>query len=161
MNLYIEKYSEVYKKSWDDFVMDNSINGTFLQTRRFLSYHPVNKFEDVSILIFENNKIVAVCPACCKKENGKKFFISHSGSTYGGLILSREYYKADKVLQLIDCFENYVLTEGYVEIKLKITPDIFSRSGSSLLQYCLYNKGYQSYQELNRSEERRVGKECL
>ena len=69
MNLYIEKYSEVYKKSWDDFVMDNSINGTFLQTRRFLSYHPVNKFEDVSILIFENNKIVAVCPSCCKKEN--------------------------------------------------------------------------------------------
>jgi len=149
MELDIKKYDEVCKEAWDNFVMKESMNGTFLQTRRFLDYHPKDKFDDVSILIYEKNKIVAVCPACCKREGERKLFISHSGSTYGGLVIHEKYYKAEKVLKIIDCFDNYVAHEGYKEIRLKITPDIFSRFNSSLFQYCLYNRGYRAFHELN------------
>ena len=35
-----ERYNEQDEEIWDDFVMEKSVNGTFLQTRRFLNYHP-------------------------------------------------------------------------------------------------------------------------
>lgn len=34
-----ERYNEQDEEIWDDFVMEKSVNGTFLQTRRFLNYH--------------------------------------------------------------------------------------------------------------------------
>lgn len=33
-------YSPELEKRWDRFVMNDSVNGTFLQTRKFLNYHP-------------------------------------------------------------------------------------------------------------------------
>ena len=47
---HFEKYNEKDEKKWDDFVMEKSINGTFLQTRRFLNYHPKDRFVDESIM---------------------------------------------------------------------------------------------------------------
>ena len=49
---HFEKYNEKDEKKWDDFVMEKSINGTFLQTRRFLNYHPKDRFVDESIIIY-------------------------------------------------------------------------------------------------------------
>ena len=60
---HFEKYNEKDEKKWDDFVMEKSINGTFLQTRRFLNYHPKDRFVDESIIIYnKKNNIAAVCP---------------------------------------------------------------------------------------------------
>lgn len=33
-------YDPSWDERWDRFVMKGSMNGTFLQTRRFLNYHP-------------------------------------------------------------------------------------------------------------------------
>lgn len=52
------------KKCGMTFVMYNSINGTFLQTRRFLNYHSKFRFKDASILFLFNENVVAVCPGC-------------------------------------------------------------------------------------------------
>lgn len=43
-----EKYDESSEKQWDQFISEKSINGTFLQSRRFLNYHPKGRFKDVS-----------------------------------------------------------------------------------------------------------------
>lgn len=53
-----EKYTEQDEKKWDDFVMDKSVNGTFLQTRRFLNYHPKDRFVDESIIIYNKKNIL-------------------------------------------------------------------------------------------------------
>jgi len=76
------KYSKEYEKIWDDFVK-SSKNGTIFHTRRFLSYHPEDRFEDNSILIYKKNKLIGVFPAV-EWENK---IISHRGSTYGGLVV--------------------------------------------------------------------------
>jgi len=36
LELKIMGYCESFREKWDDFVMNHSVNGTFLQTRRFL-----------------------------------------------------------------------------------------------------------------------------
>lgn len=56
-------YTEEQQERWDRFVMEQSANGTFLQTRRFLNYHPTGRFRDDSRMIFHKQELVAVCPA--------------------------------------------------------------------------------------------------
>ena len=56
-------YGEEQRERWDRFVMEQSANGTFLQTRRFLNYHPAGRFRDDSRMIFHKQELVAVCPA--------------------------------------------------------------------------------------------------
>lgn len=47
----IVNYNGEFEQKWDYFVMNDSVNGTFLQTRRFLNYHPLDRFEDCSLLV--------------------------------------------------------------------------------------------------------------
>ena len=87
----------------------NRINGTFLQTRRFLSYHPDGRFIDHSLLFYDTKgHLAAVCPACEIVEDGKKVFYSHKGSTFGGILIGIKDYKAEKVLALIRLLDEYV-----------------------------------------------------
>ncbi len=144
-------YEEKYQKQWDEFTLgDECVNGTFLQSRNFLNYHPKDRFIDASIIIFDSkNTIAAVCPACKYFENNKKILFSHKGSTYGGLLIRKKYYKTEKLIEIMDCFENFILCNKFNKCILKITPDIFSKQSSDLLQYVLAYKKYNSYTELN------------
>lgn len=142
-------YTEDMSMKWDDFVMEQSANGTFLQTRRFLNYHASDRFVDASVFIYDKGRIVAVCPACTIFENEKKIFFSHKGATFGGLILNSQYYHAEKTIRAIRTLEAYLKHEGYEKCVMKITPDLFSKGDAALLQYCFFNQGYESYTELN------------
>lgn len=137
-----------YEEIWDDFVMNQSVNGTFLHTRRFLNYHPKNRFQDCSVLFYCDKELVAVCPANIVEENGRKIFFSHRGSTYGGLVIAKKYYKAKYVIPMIEELKEYLQSAGYDEIYLKLTPEIFSQN-DSLLEYACYYSGFSEYKELN------------
>lgn len=142
-------YTSEYEEAWDHFVNIDSINGTFLQTRRFLNYHPRGRFDDCSIMVFDNkNHMVAVVPACVFVEGKKRTFYSHKGSTYGGVIIKKEFYLTERVMGIIQCIDHY-LREKYDEVVLKITADIHSVESSDLLQYVLGHQGYDQYTELN------------
>lgn len=49
----IHRYSDEFAERWDAFVLDSSVNGNFLQTRQFLSYHPDDRFKDYSLMYFD------------------------------------------------------------------------------------------------------------
>lgn len=147
---YILLYTDHEKNLWDDFVMNRSMNGTFLQTRNFLSYHPKERFDDVSLMIYDNkNRLVAVIPACEIDEDGKKTFFSHKGSTFGGIIYNRSHSNAEKMRVIIELLEEYLRKERFQKIYLKITPDIFCEQDSNLLQYILQLYNYLEYTELD------------
>lgn len=76
-------YSSEFEAIWDDFV-SNSVNGTFLHTRKFLSYHG-ERFEDASRMLFSDGQLKAVFPAAFDPLDSSKV-ISHPGSTFGGLV---------------------------------------------------------------------------
>lgn len=142
-------YMEAENKDWDRFVMETSVNGVFLQTRKFLSYHPAKRFMDCSVVIREKEKIIAVCPACYETDSGRKNVISHKGSTYGGLIVAPEVFRTNKIMQIIDSMEVFYRNQNIKKIVYKMTPDIISGRQSDLLNFCLRHAGYKERQELN------------
>lgn len=149
MEYQIEWYSDAYFEEWDMFIQGESVNGTVLQTRKFLSYHPKERFKDCSIIVKDRGTIIAVCPACEWSENGRKFFMSHGGSTYGGIIVSPDIYKIEKMYRLIKVVESFLRNSGYAKIIYKQTPDLLSLCKNDLLYFCLQYGGYSEQQELN------------
>ncbi len=147
----IQWYEEKYEKLWNDFVLHKSINGTFLQSRNFLNYHPAERFEDCSVLVFnDKGNLAAVVPACVQHEaDGKKTFFSHKGSTYGGIVIDKKHYNASSLLDIIEKIEEVLKENNFNALYLKITPEIFCTEKPDLLEYLLYYKQYKEYAELN------------
>ncbi|MBD5156494.1 MAG: GNAT family N-acetyltransferase [Butyrivibrio sp.] len=149
MAFTIVKYEEHYKERWDQFVINNSVNGTFLQTWNFLDYHPKGRFKDASVLVMQGSNIVAVVPACDTEEDGKRCFFSHKGSTFGGIVISKEKYDISTMEELFPCLEEYLRLEGYERAFFKNTSDIFSEKSSDLLDYYFYKNNYDYCNELS------------
>ncbi len=144
----IEQFDEKYTEEWDKFIFDKSVNGTFLQSRRFLNYHPKGRFNDASFIMRKGERIVAVCPAVKIEEGGLKKLFSHKGSTYGGIILDKEYYKAEPIIGILSEIDSY-FSENYNEVVLKQTPDLFSYQSNDLFEYAFYYCGFSNYIELS------------
>lgn len=148
--LFLSIYEQKDETEWDEFIQKKSINGTFLQMRRFLNYHPTSRFADASCIVRNSKEeIVAVCPACLKTEGDQKILYSHMGSTYGGIIIDEAWYKAHKLLHILEFMENKWREEGIDQVVLKQTPSIFARTSQDLMEYCFYYLGYSSHKELN------------
>lgn len=144
------QYTDDQEIHWDKFVEETGVNGTFLQTRRFLNYHPAGRFKDCSYMIYDlKGNLAALCPACEISENGEKLYYSHKGSTFGGIMFSHKHYTLEKVLDIIESIERKAESENFDRIILKITPDLFCQNRGGLLQYALYYRQYQVYNELN------------
>lgn len=138
--LEIVVYNEKYKDKWDKF-LENSINGTFLQSRQFLMYHPDSRFIDNSILFINGGNIVAVIPANVINEE-KKILISHQGSTFGGIILAPSSLNISALEQIFNKLENYLIENKFDEIILKEPGKIYLKDSFELLEYFYYYKGY-------------------
>ncbi len=145
-----ERFNPDKEKEWDQFIENMSVNGTFLQSRRFLNYHEDGKFTDSSLMIYNSkNNLAAVCPACEVFLNDRKVFYSHRGTTFGGLILDKKHYCAKYVMELVGELKDYLREQGYEEAVLKLTSDVFSTVESDLLQYTFSYHGFIEYKELS------------
>ena len=116
---------------WNSFV-EESKNATFLFHRTFMEYHS-DRFDDCSLLIFEDEKLVALLPA---NRVGQRIF-SHQGLTYGGLLFSQKV----KLTLVIEIFKNilHFLNELKIEkINIKLIPAFYCDYFSDELEYCLY-----------------------
>lgn len=149
MNFIIKKYINNDMDRWDEFVLKESMNGTFLQTRHFINYHEKGKFEDHSLIVAKGNTYVAVILGCVVEEDNKKIFFSHKGTSFGGIVVNKKYYSVTHMNQIFDLFENYLQEHGFNGCVMKETPDIFSKEPTQLTDYFYYYKGYQQYDELN------------
>lgn len=147
--LTIERFEPEMGRRWDDFVLKKSANGTILQTRRFLSYHPEERFIDASLIVNKGTELVAVVPAAeMKKDNGKSL-VSHPGSTFGGIVVSKDLLSAEAAIEVVGLVDEWVWANGYEECIFKITPATFCCSESSSLEYALQHSGYRPYGEIS------------
>ncbi len=145
-----EKYDSSMEQEWDKFIEEKSVNGTFLQSRKFFNYHPEGRFADTSLVIYnEKNNIAALCPACVIKQGEEKVFFSHKGSTFGGIIIDRKHYQAKYVVPMVQELKDYLKREGYALAYLKMTSDIFSAVESDLFQYAFQYAGFTEHKELS------------
>ena len=149
--LKVIRYEEsLHHGLWDDFVLNGSVNGTFLQSKSFLNYHPRERFPDHSLLIREDSgNLCAVLPACEADDSGRKVLFSHKGSTFGGPVIHPKRYNASDTAEILEAIEQYAQGKHFEKLVLKITPDLFAVEKSDLLQYLLWQRGYQNYCELS------------
>ncbi len=142
MAFTIQPYTEAHADKWDAFVMQHAMNGTFLQTRRFLSYHPEGRFADASLMFYNGQELCAVLPAAAQTVDGKRMLRSHPGSTFGGLIVGPKMLRAPKLVEMIADLDAYAKEQGFEACEVKLTSDLFSTLPTDALQYALYHAGY-------------------
>lgn len=134
---------------WDEFMLNKSMNGTFLQTRKFINYHKAGKFNDCSILIKKGNELVALILACVIEDEGKKTFFAHRGTTFGGITISKSIYSASAIDEITTSLLEFLKENGFKKIYLKMVPEIYLQDNINLLDYFLVKNDFKCYNELN------------
>lgn len=114
----IKKYDIADRQEWDSFI-GKSKNGTFLFKRGYMEYHN-DRFEDYSLLVYDNKKLRAVLPANVKDD----ILQSHGGLTYGGLI-SDGCMTTETAMEVFSEINKYLLEQGIEKVVYKPTPWIY------------------------------------
>ena len=114
----IRKYDIADRQEWDSFI-GKSKNGTFLFNRGYMEYHN-DRFEDCSLLVYDNKKLRAVLPANVKDD----ILQSHGGLTYGGLI-SDGCMTTETAMEMFSEINKYLLEQGIEKVVYKPTPWIY------------------------------------
>lgn len=136
MSIHIEKFSNKDSEKWDKFVCE-SRNGTIFSTRKFLNYHPEEKFNDCSLVIRENSKWLAVFPASCED----KTVSSHPGASYGGLLVENST-SIKKTHLIVDELISYYRDNEFKKIKMTLPPIIYHTIPSNYIDFVLLRKGF-------------------
>lgn len=142
------RYEKSYEEQWDQFVLNDSVNGCFLQTRNFLNYHKEGKFKDHSLLFLKDQAIVAVMPA--NELKYKKVLISHQGSTFGGIIFSQYFASVMGYERVFSELLLYLDQKGIRQIIIRTPGWLYCRQDTSieLLDYYYERNGFQVQSEV-------------
>lgn len=155
-NYTVKLYQETDYEKWNAFI-GQAKNATFLFHRDFMEYHK-DRFEDFSLLVYENEKLVSVLPA--NKVNDVVY--SHQGLTYGGLV----YDEKIKLVSVIEIFKSILVflnEKAIVKLHLKTMPAIYHLKPSEEIQYALFLAEAKlvrrdSLSVLNLSQENKISK---
>ncbi|MEQ1849551.1 MAG: GNAT family N-acetyltransferase [Candidatus Peribacteraceae bacterium] len=141
MTVHVKPYQESDATNWDTFVYA-SRNGTFFHTRRFLVYHPADRFADASLWILDGEKPLAVLPAATKSIDGKKILVAHPGASYGGLVLQKSCGVED-TRSIVDAVTAFARENGYDGLSfLRLTPPSVRSNFSDDQEYWMYQRGW-------------------
>ncbi|MWB96524.1 GNAT family N-acetyltransferase [Flavobacterium sp. GA093] len=131
MKYTVKKYIKNDYKTWNDFIAQAK-NATFLFHRDFMEYHE-NRFKDFSLLVFENQKLVAVLPANIVANSVH----SHQGLTYGGLVYKEEI-KLAAVIEIFQCVLFFLNQNKIGKLYFKTLPSIYHRKPAEEILYALF-----------------------
>ena len=134
MTLEDVRYHADSESEWDSFCAD-SINGTFLHTRRFLSYHG-ERFIDASVLLRESGQCVGVFPAALAREDNG-LIASHPGATYGGVVHNGRL-AGNRMLEAVAALKCHYRQQGAHTLLYKAIPHIYAKSPAQDDSYALF-----------------------
>ncbi|WP_370476809.1 GNAT family N-acetyltransferase [Tamlana flava] len=134
----VVKYTSQFYNEWNQFV-EESKNATFLFHRDFMEYH-IDRFQDFSLLIFKNEKLVSILPANKLDDN----VFSHNGLSYGGFVLSKKVSFSD-TLNAFQAMLNFLKDFGVKTLSLKLLPKIYNKLPSDEIDYILFKLNAQLF----------------
>jgi hypothetical protein len=126
-------------------IYSSSATKTFQHTPDFIAYHG-DKFQDVSIIVFDGDSPIAFCLAAIEPSNGH-IATSHPGSAFGGLIFV-EGIQGAETLTIVESVLQFYSSLGFKEFKYKETPYIYSTKYSADLQYATFKNGGEKISSL-------------
>lgn len=140
MSLDVRIFQHGDIQTWDSFVAKAN-NGTMFHERRFLSYHPSDRFTDHSLLIQKKGKIKALFPAAVRNEGSQSLLVSHPGSSYGGLVVDRDLSIRDSY-DVVETLIKHARAKGFSRIRMTLPPAIYQARVSNYLDFSLIKHGF-------------------
>jgi len=127
-NYTVKRYESNYFSDWNAFI-SKAKNATFLFHRDFMEYHS-DRFEDLSLMVYDEKKLVAVLPA---NRVGETVY-SHQGLTYGGLVLPLNS-KLSNVVYIFKAILLFLNKNAISVLKIKKIPSIYCDTFSDEVDY--------------------------
>ncbi len=142
MTLSLSLYQQARASEWDAFIR-RSNNGTIFHLRRFLGYHPPERFQDHSLIFTGDKEILALFPAAIQDNDGISHLISHPGSSFGGFVtpVGLSFKNAHElVLALLE----HARGEGIGRVTMAHPATIYRRRLSNYVECELLSQGCAS-----------------
>ncbi len=117
----VTQYSPEFKKHWDNFI-DTATNAHFMFKRDYMEYH-ADRFQDFSLMIYENENLIAILPANKKADS----LYSHQGLTFGGLIVNKNI-KAVKAIEIFKSLQNFLKKQDLTKLIYKAMPFCYHKN---------------------------------
>jgi hypothetical protein len=137
----IKKFIIEQSDLWEKLVIKAN-NGTLFHTRKFLSYHPSGRFVDHSLVFIKNNQSYVLFPAAEKEIEGKRFLVSHPGTSYGSFIVPEDLSFADSY-DIVKSLIKYAKSQKFKGIRLTPPPTIYNRRLSNYIDFSLLQNGFR------------------
>jgi len=141
LNIHVEKFVSDKHGFWDDFVISSN-NGTIFHERKFLNYHPEDRFTDHSLIFFCEGKPVSLIPAVEYQQAGMRIFHSHRGSSFGGFVQQSDM-SLDMHLKIIESFLYYLNKHDFHRVIVTIPPIIYNRRLSNYTEFSLFRNHFR------------------
>ncbi len=133
-------YTTADELLWEQFVAESN-NGTLFHTRKFLGYHPPERFKDYSLIFEKKGKPLALFPAAERVANGQRILWSHPGASYGSLVVPENLSFHD-AMALAESLAKYGKQHGFDGIRLTLPPVIYNRRLSHYVDFALIHHGF-------------------
>jgi hypothetical protein len=140
MSIVVEQYDKSLKDQWDEFVWQAN-NGTIFQTRKFLNYHPPERFEDFSLVFKKENRLIALFPATVRYEGHRRILTSHRGSSYGG-ILTKYSLSIRDAFRIVESLIDFATQNKFQGVELTPPPIIYHLRPSNYIDFALVKNGF-------------------
>jgi len=140
MQIEIERYQPIFADLWDDFVWQSN-NGTIFHTRKFLNYHPPERFEDFSLILKKENRVIALLPATIRYEQHRKILTSHRGASYGGVVTKFQLGIRD-AFRIVESLIQFARDNEFKGLELTPPPLIYYGRPSNFIDFALIQNGF-------------------
>ena len=136
----LHQYINQNESRWDQFVSSGN-NGTLFHLRKFLNYHPKDRFQDHSILIEKKQNLFSVFPAAELIVDGKRILVSHPGSTVGSFVVPENLSIAD-AMSMSEALVTYVKENNFSGIRITLPPTLYQRRLSNYMDFSFFKQGF-------------------
>jgi hypothetical protein len=140
MKTNIIHYDETQSAWWDAFV-EGADNGTMFHLRRFLGYHPPERFKDNSLIFEQKGKPVAIMPAIDISIDKEKILYSHRGASYGGIVYAD--LGIERAFALIEQLKSYASENGFNRIVVTTPPIVYQKTYSNYIDFAMLQNGFR------------------
>lgn len=130
-NYTVRLYTSEDFELWNAFV-SVAKNATFLFDRNFMEYHK-DRFEDFSLLVFKDDKLISILPA----NRVEEVLFSHRGLTYGGFVFGAKI-KLGEVIATVKTVLEFLDQNKIGTLQLKLIPSIYNSFFSEEIGYALF-----------------------